>query len=180
MAEATLKAMYRGGIFDHLGGGFHRYSTDEQWLVPHFEKMLYDQALISISYIEAFQATGKEEYKAAADETFAYVLRDLTGEQGQFFSGEDADSEGVEGKFYVWSAAEIDDLLDEQEREIARAYFSVEDAGNFRDEATGVRTGDNIFHIKGDATLEGDDGARLDRNKEEALRRSRKACKARA
>jgi hypothetical protein len=148
MAEATLSAMRRGGIFDHLGGGFHRYSTDEQWLVPHFEKMLYDQALISIAYIEAFQATGKEEYKTAASRTFEYVLNDLTGENGQFFSGEDADSEGVEGKFYVWKIAELDELLGIEEAGIAKEYFSVDVAGNFFDEATGKRTGENILHIK--------------------------------
>ncbi|MBE9531378.1 MAG: thioredoxin domain-containing protein, partial [Proteobacteria bacterium] len=151
MAEVTLKAMHRGGIFDHLGGGFHRYSTDDQWLVPHFEKMLYDQALITTAYVEAFQATKDEEYRAAADSTFAYVLAELTGESGQFFSGEDADSEGVEGKFYVWSEAEIDELLDAPEAELIKSHFSVESAGNFRDEATGVKTGDNILHIKGSA-----------------------------
>ncbi len=171
MAESSLKAMYRGGIFDHLGGGFHRYSTDEEWLVPHFEKMLYDQALISIAYVEAFQAIGRDEYKAAADATFAYVLTELTGEHGAFFSGEDADSEGVEGKFYVWSAEEIDELLDNEEAEIAKSHFSIEDGGNFSDEATGIRTGENILHLKGDALSGGAvDGARLTAIKEKLLK----------
>ena len=161
MVESTLGGMHRGGIFDHLGGGFHRYSTDEEWLVPHFEKMLYDQALISIAYIEAFQSTGKGEYKAVVESTFAYVLDVLTGERGQFFSGEDADSEGVEGKFYVWNAEELDGLLSVEESKLAKAYFSIEEAGNFRDEATGVRTGDNILHIKGDALAGSGGGARL-------------------
>ncbi|MEE9542541.1 MAG: thioredoxin domain-containing protein [Thermodesulfobacteriota bacterium] len=147
MAEETLKAMMRGGIKDHLGGGFHRYSTDAEWLVPHFEKMLYDQALISTAYIEAYQATGKSEYKDVAASVFDYVIRDLTGDHGAFLSGEDADSEGVEGKFYVWSAAEIDSLLDLEEREFARRFFCIEDDGNFIDEATGVRSGDNILHM---------------------------------
>ena len=166
MAEATLLAMHHGGIFDALGGGFHRYSTDEAWLVPHFEKMLYDQALISTAYIEAFQTTGKEEFRSAVEETFAYVLYDLTGESGQFFSGEDADSEGVEGKFYVWSAGEIDELLDEEEARVAREYYSIEEVGNFRDEATGVKTGENILHIKEEAVL---DVAVLARIKEKLL-----------
>jgi uncharacterized protein YyaL (SSP411 family) len=169
MAEATLLSMHRGGIFDALGGGFHRYSTDEAWLVPHFEKMLYDQALISSAYIEAFQVTGKEDFKAAVEETFAYVLRDLTGESGQFFSGEDADSEGVEGKFYVWSAGEVDELLDEEEAKLAKEYYSIEGAGNFRDEATGVKTGENILHIKGEATLDGAEDAVLAKIKEKLL-----------
>ena len=148
MAEETLKAMMRGGIFDHLGLGFHRYSTDEEWLVPHFEKMLYDQALISIAYTEAFQATGKPEYREVASSVFAYVTGDLTGAHGAFFSGEDADSEGVEGKFYVWSAQEIDTLLDAEESTLARRCFCIEEEGNFTDEATGVRSGDNILHIR--------------------------------
>jgi uncharacterized protein YyaL (SSP411 family) len=141
-AEDTLGAMQNGGIFDHLGFGFHRYSTDAEWLVPHFEKMLYDQALISTAYIEAFQATGKAEYRETACAVFTYVLRDLSGAHGAFFSGEDADSEGVEGKFYIWSASEIDALLSVEESDFARRYFCIDDNGNFLDEATGVRTGD--------------------------------------
>jgi uncharacterized protein YyaL (SSP411 family) len=101
MVENTLQKMSRGGIFDHVGYGFHRYSTDRQWLVPHFEKMLYDQAMLLMAYTEAYQATGKEEYRETAEQTIAYVLRDLTSTYGGFYSAEDADSEGEEGKFYV-------------------------------------------------------------------------------
>ena len=112
MVERTLKAMRRGGIYDHVGFGFHRYSTDQSWLVPHFEKMLYDQALLALAYLEAFQATGNAEYADTAREIFTYVLRDMTDPEGPFYSAEDADSEGVEGRFYVWSEREIRNVLD--------------------------------------------------------------------
>ncbi len=111
MVERTLDRMARGGIHDHLGGGFHRYSVDERWLVPHFEKMLYDQALIARSYLEAYQVTGKRAYAAVARGIFDYVLRDLTAPEGAFYSAEDADSEGEEGRFYVWTPAEIEAAL---------------------------------------------------------------------
>ena len=110
MVETTLQAMRMGGIYDHVGFGFHRYSTDAEWLVPHFEKMLYDQALMAIAYTEAYQATGKEEYARTAREILEYVLRDMTSPQGGFFSAEDADSEGEEGKFYVWTAEELKEI----------------------------------------------------------------------
>ena len=108
----TLDKMSRGGIYDHLGGGFARYSTDERWLVPHFEKMLYDNAQLVPAYLEAFQITGREDYSRVARETLDYVLREMTQPQGGFYSTQDADSEGVEGKFFVWSESEIDALLD--------------------------------------------------------------------
>ena len=101
MAERTLRAMERGGIRDALGGGFHRYSTDRAWLLPHFEKMLYDQALVALAYVEAFEATRKEEYRTVARETLAYVLRDLAAPEGAFHSAEDADSQGEEGRYYL-------------------------------------------------------------------------------
>ncbi len=147
MVVETLDRMARGGIRDHLAGGFHRYSTDREWLLPHFEKMLYDQALIARSYLEAYQWTRREEFAQIAREIFEYVLRDMTDEHGAFHSAEDADSEGVEGKFYVWTEAEIVEILGEGDAEIFARVYGVESEGNFRDEATGVRTGENILHL---------------------------------
>ncbi len=147
MVEKTLQAMRRGGIYDHLGFGFHRYSTDREWLVPHFEKMLYDQATLAMAYTEAYQATGKAEYQQTAREILAYVLRDMTVPEGGFTSAEDADSEGEEGKFYVWTAEEIAEALGEDADLFARV-FNVEADGNFREEATGRRTGANILHLR--------------------------------
>jgi hypothetical protein len=151
MVETTLRAMRRGGIFDHLGYGFHRYSTDREWLVPHFEKMLYDQAMLALAYLETHQATGDELYAATAREIFTYVLRDLRSGEGVFCSGEDADSEGVEGKHYVWSEAEIRELLTSEEAEAVIGIYNVRQQGNFRDEATRELTGANILHrLQGD------------------------------
>lgn len=131
MVEATLGAMAKGGIYDHLGGGFHRYSTDARWLVPHFEKMLYDQALLSKSYIQAYQAIGKEHYARIAREIFDYVLRDMTDPTGGFYSAEDADSEGKEGLFYIWEMNEIKDVLGTEKAEIFNEYYGVTNNGNF-------------------------------------------------
>ena len=125
MVEKTIKAMRAGGIWDHIGFGFHRYSTDEKWIVPHFEKMLYDQALISIGCIEAYQVTKNEEYKSIAEEIFTYVLRDMTSELGGFYSAEDADSEGVEGKFYTWTKDEIRKIFPKQESDMLIDIFNV-------------------------------------------------------
>jgi uncharacterized protein len=131
MVTTTLGRMAAGGIFDHLGGGFHRYCVDDRWLVPHFEKMLYDNALLAVCYLEAWQATGREEYAAVVRRTLDYLLRDMTDPQGGFYSGEDADSEGEEGKFYLWTPAEIQSLLrPEAARLVSRAY-DVTDDGNF-------------------------------------------------
>ncbi|MGZ7209021.1 MAG: thioredoxin domain-containing protein [Methanobacterium sp.] len=148
MVTETLDSMRNGGIYDHLGFGFHRYSVDQKWLVPHFEKMLYDQAMISAAYIEAFQVTGEEKYKNTADKIFEYVLRDMKSPQGGFYSAEDADSEGIEGKFYVWTKKEIIDVLGEDEGEFASKVFGVTDEGNFKEESTGEKTGANILHLE--------------------------------
>ena len=147
MVEKTLQAMRLGGIYDHVGFGFHRYSTDSKWLVPHFEKMLYDQALIAMAYTEAYQATGRLEYRETASEIFTYVLRDMTSPEGGFYSAEDADSEGEEGKFYLWTEEEIRELLGE-EAELIIKIFNVEKEGNFSEEASGRRTGRNILYLR--------------------------------
>ena len=148
MVEHTLQAMRLGGIYDHIGFGFHRYSTDDRWLVPHFEKMLYDQAMLAMTYTEAYQATGKEEYATTAHDILAYVLRDMTEAEGGFLSAEDADSEGVEGKFYVWTMDEIRGLLDGSEAELVSEVYRVAGEGNFHEEATGQLTGSNILHMR--------------------------------
>ncbi|MCZ7397167.1 MAG: thioredoxin domain-containing protein [Candidatus Methanoperedens sp.] len=146
MVEKTLSQMHMGGIYDHVGFGFHRYSTDARWFVPHFEKMLYDQALLAMAYIEAYQATGKKEYEKTAREIITYVLRDMTSKDGGFYSGEDADSEGVEGKFYIWTEEDIDYIL-ENESESIKKIYNVDKNGNFRDESTGKNTGKNILYL---------------------------------
>ena len=129
--ELTLRKMADGGIYDHLGGGFARYSVDAYWLVPHFEKMLYDNALLSRLYLETFTATGDTFYRLVAEETLDYVLRDMTSPVGGFYSAEDADSEGEEGKFYVWTPSEIREVLDPEEAELAIRFWDVTERGNF-------------------------------------------------
>jgi uncharacterized protein YyaL (SSP411 family) len=136
MVEKTLDAMAKGGIYDHIGGGFHRYATDGRWLVPHFEKMLYDQALLSKVYLQAYQATGNKKYAATAREIFDYVLRDMTDPKGGFYSAEDADSEGKEGTFYVWDIEQIKSILDKDQAEIFAAYYGVTKKGNFEEDKT--------------------------------------------
>lgn len=147
MVEQTLTAMRRGGIYDQVGYGFHRYSTDSKWLVPHFEKMLYDQAMLVMAYTEAWQATGNELFKQTAQEVIEYVLRDLQHPEGAFYSAEDADSEGEEGKFYVWSIDEIRDTLPPADAELAIEVFNMTEEGNYADEASRRRTGKNILHL---------------------------------
>jgi len=146
--EKTLQAMRNGGIYDHVGFGFHRYSTDSQWLVPHFEKMLYDQAMLAMTYTEAYQATGKEEYRKTVQEIFTYILRDMTAPEGGFFSAEDADSEGEEGKFYIWTEDEIRDALKIEQAEFILKVFNIKKNGNFIKQETKKRTGANILHLK--------------------------------
>ena len=147
MVEKTLQAMRHGGIYDHVGFGFHRYSTDARWLVPHFEKMLYDQATLAMAYTEAYQATGKEEYAQTAHEIFSYVLRDMTAPEGGFYSAEDADSEGEEGKFYLWTREEIQKILSGEEADLAIKVFNIGEDGNFASEVVGMKTGNNILHL---------------------------------
>ncbi|MHB1261918.1 MAG: thioredoxin domain-containing protein [Thermoplasmatota archaeon] len=146
MVVRTLDGMAAGGIRDHLGGGFHRYSTDVHWLLPHFEKMLYDQAMLAMTYTEAFQATGEPRFSAVARETLDYVLRDLKDPAGGLRCAEDADSEGVEGKFYVWSRAEVQQALG-QDADLFCLAYGVSTEGNFNDEATHQRTGANVLHL---------------------------------
>ena len=148
MVEKTLNAMRFGGIYDHLASGFHRYATDAAWLVPHFEKMLYDQAMLTIAYTEAYQATGKDAYKQTAQQVIGYVLHSMTDPAGGFYSAEDADSEGEEGRFYVWTAREIRHALSPEEAEVFTAVFNIEETGNFADATTGSTTGQNILHMK--------------------------------
>ena len=142
MVTLTLDHMADGGIYDHLGGGIARYSTDPQWLVPHFEKMLYDQALVSGIYIEAFQLTRNQRYGEIAGDIFDYVLADLRSPEGGFYSSRDADSEGVEGKYYVWSLSEVTSILGERAGKLFSSYYDVTDAGNWE--------GHNILNVQRD------------------------------
>ena len=137
--ELACRQMANGGMYDQLGGGFARYSVDALWLVPHFEKMLYDNALLSRLYLETYQSTGDAFYRRIAEETIDYVLRDMTSEEGGFYSAEDADSEGVEGKFYVWSPGEFEAVLDPEDASLAARYWDVTERGNFE--------GASILHV---------------------------------
>ena len=148
MVETTLQKMRLGGIFDHVGFGFHRYSTDKEWLVPHFEKMLYDQAMLTMAYSEAYQITKTPEYKQTAEEILTYVLRDMTDSRGGFYSAEDADSEGEEGLFYLWTIEELKSMFDESDVTFLTQLYSLESQGNFKDEATGQFIGRNIFYLE--------------------------------
>jgi uncharacterized protein YyaL (SSP411 family) len=154
IVEKTLAEIAKGGIYDHIGGGFHRYSTDQKWLLPHFEKMLYDQAILSRAYLEAFQATGKKEYAIAAREIFEYVLRDMAYKEGGFYSAEDADSpspenpkEKREGAFYLWSKDEILNILGKEDGGIICYYFGIEHEGNVLTDPTGEFKAKNILHV---------------------------------
>jgi len=131
VVRLALDKMADGGLYDHLGGGFHRYSTDEKWLVPHFEKMLYDNALLASTYLEAFQATRSERYERVVRETLDYTLREMTQERGGFYSTQDADSEGVEGKFFVWSEEEIVDCLGAEDARLFGVCYDVSTVGNW-------------------------------------------------
>ncbi|MGZ5428164.1 MAG: thioredoxin domain-containing protein, partial [Thermoanaerobaculia bacterium] len=147
MAQATLDAMAFGGIHDHLGGGFHRYSTDAEWLLPHFEKMLTDNAQLLGLYARAYAFRGDETYARVARSTGEYLLREMRGDEGGFYAGTDADSEGEEGKFFVWDPGEIREVLGESEGSFFCEWYGVREGGNFSEEASGRRTGASILHL---------------------------------
>jgi len=144
MVEKTLDSMFFGGIHDHVGGGFHRYSTDREWLVPHFEKMLYDQALLLLAYAEACQATGRPLYKEACEDIAGYMLRELRSEEGGLYAAEDADSEGEEGKYYLWTEMQFNHIMKEDAAH-AKRIFNIRPEGNFLDGTTKMYNGNNIL-----------------------------------
>ena len=146
MAIATLDAMQEGGLYDHIGFGFHRYSTDATWHTPHFEKMLYDQAQLLTAYSLAYDITKQASYKTTIDDVITYITRDLKGQEGGFYSAEDADSEGEEGTFYVWSYDELKQVLDPDDFDLITTIYQLSPNGNYKDEATRKPTGKNIFH----------------------------------
>lgn len=148
MAEKTLENMYKGGIFDHIGYGFFRYSTDEKWLVPHFEKMLYDNALLSLVYTKAYELTGKDLYKEVADKVFEFIIRDMISPEGGFYSALDADSEGAEGKFYLFSKKEIVNLLGEEWGETFTHNYDITEKGNFEGENIANLIGKDLKEVK--------------------------------
>ncbi|MBT5652983.1 MAG: thioredoxin domain-containing protein [Nitrospina sp.] len=163
MVQTTLSNMARGGICDHLGGGFHRYSTDPIWLVPHFEKMLYDQAALATVYLEAYQVTKKPIFESVARGILDYVLTDMTGPQGGFYSAEDADSEGEEGTFYVWSDAELKKNLTLKEYQLAYKFFGVTSGGNFEE------SGKNILHLQKENNWKANESAEVKNLKKKLL-----------
>ena len=140
LVELTLEKMAYGGIYDQIGGGFHRYSTDPYWLVPHFEKMLYDNALLARLFLHTYLITGRALYRRVVEETLDYVLREMTDPSGGFYSAQDADSEGVEGKFFVWSPGEINAVMGDTDGEVFAGYYGVTAGGNFE--------GKNILNIR--------------------------------
>jgi len=138
----TLDKMAAGGIYDHLGGGFHRYATDGRWMVPHFEKMLYDSALLGRLYLHAYQVTGKATYRRVVEETLDYVLREMTSPSGGFYSSQDADEDGEEGRFYLWTVGEIIEVLGEEHGRLTSRYFGIGSGGNFE--------GGGVLHVATD------------------------------
>jgi len=146
MAEKTLISMRLGGIYDHLGDGFHRYSTDEEWRLPHFEKMLYDQAMLILAYAEALKITGDSFYSVTIEGIVKYLLNDMKSKEGGFYSAEDADSEGEEGKFYVWTIDELKEVLKDEFDDFTH-LFEVDEKGNFIDKVRGGYTGENVIFL---------------------------------
>ncbi len=153
MVERTLEEMSRGGIYDQLGGGFARYSTDAEWIVPHFEKMLYDNALLAIAYLEAFQVTRKPLYERIVRETLDYVLRDMTSQEGGFYSAEDADSEKIEGKFYVWNPAQLEAVLGKEDAARFGRAFDVTPKGNWEPHEPEIPKHQSVLRKLGDEDL---------------------------
>jgi uncharacterized protein YyaL (SSP411 family) len=146
MVRQTLDSMAAGGIHDQIGSGFHRYSTDTRWILPHFEKMLYDQALLAMAYTEGYLAIGRRVYREVAMQTLDYVLREMTDPEGGFYSAEDAESDGVEGNYYLWTKEELEAILDTDEQNVVFPLYRIRSSGNFIDPATGERTGRNILY----------------------------------
>ncbi|MCC5913125.1 MAG: thioredoxin domain-containing protein [Balneolaceae bacterium] len=154
LCDRTLSSMALGGIHDHVGGGFHRYSVDSQWLLPHFEKMLYDQANMLLAYSQGWNLSGNDLFRDTAYGIIQYIEECLTSPSGAFYSAEDADSEGEEGKFYVWQIDEVRAILEPYEADFFEKHYNLDETGNFADEATGERTGANIPHLKRPLTPE--------------------------
>ncbi|MGE5628800.1 MAG: thioredoxin domain-containing protein [Solirubrobacterales bacterium] len=154
MVENTLASMYKGGIFDHIGFGFSRYSTDSKWLVPHFEKMLYDNALLAFVYTEAYHLTKNNLYKKVAEKVFEYVLKTMQHKGGGFYSAEDADSEGIEGKFYIWTKEEVVKMLGEEEGELFSKYYDITFRGNFEGKNIPNLINSDIDEIQNNPKLE--------------------------
>ncbi len=155
--ETTFQSMYKGGIFDHVGYGFHRYSTDRKWLLPHFEKMLYDQATISFALIKTYSITKNELYKNITEKIFTYVERDLLSPEGFFYSAEDADSEGIEGKFYTWTKKELSENLTQEELNYFCDKYNIEEYGNYEHESSRVKDGSNIPFLSDSSSDETND-----------------------
>ena len=166
MVRTSLDQMAMGGLYDQLGGGFHRYSTDARWLVPHFEKMLYDNALLSVAYLEGYQVTRSEFYRSIVEETLGYITREMTSRDGAFFSTQDADSEDVEGKFFVWTVQEIESLLGPDDAKLFSSIHDVTPGGNWE--------GHNILHLSRGLDVE----AKMSGMPADALQARLQRCKA--
>jgi uncharacterized protein YyaL (SSP411 family) len=147
MVNETLTNMYFGGIYDHVGYGFHRYSTDRKWILPHFEKMLYDQSMMILAYTEAHQATKNPIFKKVVEEIITYIIRDLKSEEGVFYSAEDADSEGIEGKYYTWTFDELKKLFSNKEFDLVKNIFNLREEGNYIEETTRNTSGKNVIFL---------------------------------
>ena len=159
MVEHTLRSMRMGGIYDHVGHGFHRYSTDDHWRTPHFEKMLYDQALLTMAYTEAFQLTGNMLFQKTAEHIIAYVLRDMKSPESTFYTAEDADSEGGEGLYYLWTAKEISKILGPGELEVFTNAFNIKRDGNYTESAARIPMPRNLLYMtKSSETLAAESG----------------------